>query len=80
MRLRSNRARIAFLLGDAGGVGPEMGAKLLSDPDIRGQAEILLIGDPVVLSEAERIAGVSLPVHRVSAASDPLPAGDVLGW
>jgi 4-hydroxythreonine-4-phosphate dehydrogenase len=57
-----------------------MGAKLLSDPDIRGQAEILLIGDPVVLSEAERIAGVSLPVHRVSAASDPLPAGDVLGW
>ncbi|MBL8286760.1 MAG: 4-hydroxythreonine-4-phosphate dehydrogenase PdxA [Rubrivivax sp.] len=77
------RPRIAFLLGDVGGVGPEMGVKLLADAVVRASAEVLLIADPAVLAEGERIAGVKLPVQRVAAADAPLPAapsGGALAW
>ena len=75
--------RIAFLLGDVGGVGPEMGVKLLADPAVRAMrdsAEVLLIADPVVLAEGERIAGAKLPVQRVAAADAPVAGGDAIAW
>ncbi|MBK9135922.1 MAG: 4-hydroxythreonine-4-phosphate dehydrogenase PdxA [Betaproteobacteria bacterium] len=77
------RPRIAFLLGDVGGVGPEMGVKLLADPAVRAMrdsAEVLLIADPVVLAEGERIAGAKLPVQRVAAADAPVAGGDAIAW
>jgi 4-hydroxythreonine-4-phosphate dehydrogenase len=77
------RPRIAFLLGDVGGVGPEMAVKLLTDPAVRAAAEVLLIADPVVLAEGERVAGVWLPVQRVPSADAPMPAGnggDAIAW
>lgn len=76
----TRRARIAFLLGDVGGVGPEMGARLLADSEVREAADIVLIADPVVLAEGERIAGVSLPVQRVSCASAKLPPNGQIAW
>jgi 4-hydroxythreonine-4-phosphate dehydrogenase len=42
--------RVAVLLGDAGGVGPEMAVRLLADPTARASAAVLLIADPVVLA------------------------------
>lgn len=77
------KPRIAFLLGDVGGVGPEMGVKLLADPAVRAAAEVLLIADPVVLAEGERVAGTKLPVQRVAAADAPMPngnGGDTIAW
>ena len=73
------RPRIAFLLGDVGGVGPEMGVKLLADAAVRSAADILLIADPVVLAEGERVAGVKLPVQRVARADETLPTGTPTG-
>ncbi len=75
-----NKPRIAFLLGDVGGVGPEMAVKLLADAAVRSAAEVLLIADPVVLAEGERVAGVQLPVQRVAAADAPQPPGELIAW
>ncbi len=61
----SRRPRIAFLLGDVAGVGPEMGVRLLADPAVRAAADVLLVADPVVLAEGERVAGLRLPLRRV---------------
>ena len=61
----SRRPRIAFLLGDVAGVGPEMGVRLLADPAVRAVADVLLIADPVVLAEGERVTGQRLPLRRV---------------
>ena len=52
--------RVAVLLGDAGGVGPEMAVKLLARQANRQAAELLLIGSADILADAERIAQVSL--------------------
>ena len=74
------KPRIAFLMGDVGGVGPEMSAKLLADPAIRLTADIVLIADPVVLAEGERIAGVSLPVDRIQNLAALRPAEGRISW
>jgi 4-hydroxythreonine-4-phosphate dehydrogenase len=76
----SRQPRIAVLLGDVGGVGPEMGVRLLADAQVRAAAQLLLIADPVVLAEGERIAGVKLALQRVGTADTPPPDGGAIAW
>lgn len=56
----SAKPRIAVLLGDPSGVGPEMAVKLLARQRNLDAARVLLIADPVVLAAGERIAGARL--------------------
>ncbi|HSI54778.1 MAG TPA: 4-hydroxythreonine-4-phosphate dehydrogenase PdxA [Ramlibacter sp.] len=56
----NRRPRLAVLLGDAGGVGPEMAVKLLARTANLAAVDILLIGDEAALASGERIAGVRL--------------------
>ena len=72
--------RVALLLGDVGGVGPEMGVKLLADASVQAAADVLLIADPVVLAEGERVAGVKLPVQKVTAADAAAPGQGRIAW
>nr|WP_286197243.1 4-hydroxythreonine-4-phosphate dehydrogenase PdxA [Variovorax boronicumulans] len=57
--------RIAVLLGDPSGVGPEMAVKLLARERNRQQADILLIADSAALASGQSIADQSLDVLRV---------------
>jgi 4-hydroxythreonine-4-phosphate dehydrogenase len=59
--------RIAVLLGDPSGVGPEMAVKLLARERNRQAAQLLLIADEQALASGERIAGQRLaPLHARS--------------
>lgn len=58
--------RLAVLLGDPAGVGPEMAVKLLARERNRQAADLLLITDPVMLADAQRIAGHTLDTVPVS--------------
>ena len=60
------RPRLAVLLGDPAGVGPEMAVKLLARAQNRAVADLLLITDPVMLADAQRIAGVELDTLNVT--------------
>ncbi len=51
------KPRIAMVLGDPAGIGPELIAKLLADPSVRRQAEILLIADRREVEDGMRVAG-----------------------
>lgn len=64
------RPRLAVLLGDPAGVGPEMAVKLLARPQNRHTADLLLITDPVMLADAQRIAGVELDTLVVNDLDD----------
>lgn len=70
--------RIALAIGDAGGVGPELAAKLLADPAM-GENDIVVVGDASVLKMGAAHAGVTLdlPVVPVDQAGS-LPPGHVL--
>ena len=74
------RPRIAFLLGDPSGVGPEMGARLLAESAVRERADVLLIADPTVLAAGQRIAGTALPLAEVDRPDAAVPAGRIAWW
>ncbi|MDB5872351.1 MAG: 4-hydroxythreonine-4-phosphate dehydrogenase [Ramlibacter sp.] len=66
----SQRPRIAVLLGDPSGIGPEMAVKLLSRPVNVEAADVLLIADPAVLESGERIADVGLDPLSVASLEE----------
>ena len=51
------KPRIAMVLGDPSGIGPELVARLLADKANREKADILLVADRDELEEGMRIAG-----------------------
>jgi 4-hydroxythreonine-4-phosphate dehydrogenase len=52
-------------LGDAAGIGPELIAKLLSQPDITAHANIVLVGDAWLWQEGQTIAKLSVATQTV---------------
>jgi 4-hydroxythreonine-4-phosphate dehydrogenase len=61
----SHRPRLAVLLGDPSGIGPEMAVKLLARGANRAVADVLLIADPAALASGERVAGMQLDTLAV---------------
>ncbi|MEJ5989908.1 4-hydroxythreonine-4-phosphate dehydrogenase PdxA [Ramlibacter sp. PS3R-8] len=59
------KPRLAVLLGDPAGVGPEMGVKLLARAPNREAADILLVAPASVLAGGETLAGSRLDVLRI---------------
>lgn len=71
MRSAAGKPRIAVVLGDPAGIGPETTARLLAAPQAAGMAEILVIADRRELEEGMRIAGVR-PNYRITASPTDL--------
>ena len=61
----SSKPTIGIALGDPCGIGPELIARLLVDDTLRSQANVLIVGDPWLLEEGARVAGVDCPVHVI---------------
>ena len=53
------KPRIALVLGDPAGIGPELVARLLADPRTMKMANILLIADSKEVAKGMRLAGSS---------------------
>ncbi|MBE0702143.1 MAG: 4-hydroxythreonine-4-phosphate dehydrogenase, partial [Afipia sp.] len=62
--------RIALLMGDPNGVGPELAVKLLSMPEVYERARIVVVAPPAVWQSGQRVAGTTL---------DALPAAGIDG-
>ncbi|MBK1783295.1 4-hydroxythreonine-4-phosphate dehydrogenase PdxA [Prauserella cavernicola] len=67
------RPRIAVTLGDPAGVGGELVAKLLSDPQTAARADLVLISDEAELAVAGADAGVPIDYAAAGADSDGRP-------
>ncbi|OSP53793.1 4-hydroxythreonine-4-phosphate dehydrogenase [Pseudoruegeria sp. SK021] len=68
--------KVAFAIGDAGGISPELAAKILADDDAN-KNDMIVIGDRRLLARGEADAGVSLdlPVVALADMTGPLPDG-----
>lgn len=62
-----NKPTIAVTFGDASGIGPELVAKLLTRPEVRNAANIVLVGDGWVWAEGQRIAGTDVKVKTIGS-------------
>ena len=71
------KPRIGLFTGDPSGIGPEVAAKLLADPETHAPAEIVAIGDPAPVcppAQASRLAGeytTRRPAGRDRSAAIP---------
>jgi len=59
---------IAVTMGDPAGIGPEIVAKSLADPEFRDESKAIVVGDPAILERAAKL--LKLPL-RVSEISEP---------
>ena len=50
------KKKIALLLGDPSGIGPELVSKLLSE-EITNKANIIVIGEKTIFEEGNKISG-----------------------
>jgi len=69
-RMTTTRPRLAVLLGDPSGVGPEMAVKLLAREANLAAADVLLIADPAALASGQRIAGAQLRLRPAATLAD----------
>ena len=60
------KPRLILTLGDPAGIGSELVAKLLADPEARDMAHVLILGDEGELKDGMAIAGTDFPYHRIS--------------
>ena len=60
-----NKTRIAMVLGDPAGIGPELIARLLSDEKVRSQAQVVLIADEAEMRRGMDLAGQSFPYRQI---------------
>ncbi len=66
----SPQAVVALTLGDAGGIGSELIAKLLDKADVRESARIVLVGDRWQWEQGQSIAGVSVETIDIKGFSE----------
>ncbi|KAK9350872.1 4-hydroxythreonine-4-phosphate dehydrogenase PdxA [Lipomyces doorenjongii] len=60
------RTRIAITLGDPAGIGPELGAKILADPQNHRKADIFVMADLSEVRAAASSAGVTIPIADIA--------------
>jgi len=56
---------IALFTGDPAGIGPELVAKLLADPDTAARADVILIGNRATFAEGAAAAGTPAPAASI---------------
>ena len=71
------RARVALVLGDPAGIGPELVAKLFADPANRAYGAALIIADEQELKVGMRIAGCTFRYRVVADPGEILASPDV---
>ena len=61
---------VALTLGDAAGIGPELIARLLSQPCVTDKANIVLLGDVWLWQDGQAIAGLNVATQTVSSLTE----------
>lgn len=61
---------IAVPIGDPAGIGPEIVAKALSDPNVFEKSTCVVIGDKKIMENAMKIVGSTMELHLVSAPAE----------
>ncbi len=71
--------RIVVTMGDPSGIGPEVVAKALANPEVAPMATISVLGDATILREwRDRVGGPEVPLIEVPGApSGPFPPGQL---
>lgn len=67
--MTADKPRLVLTLGDPAGIGSELVARLLADPETRDRADVLILGDPDELRDGLSIAGTGFDYDEVRDAA-----------
>jgi len=70
MTVNANLPVVALTLGDPAGIGPELIAKLLAQPNASARANLVLIGDRWLWEAGQRVAGVNVETDALASLAD----------
>ena len=73
----SRLPRIGVMIGDPGGIGPEVCVRALASGRPQQHGQIVLIGSAEVLRRAAAVTGVDMPVTVVSSADEATAADGI---
>jgi len=62
-----SRPVIAVTIGDPAGVGPEIVARAVGNPELHHRARLLVVGSEPVMARAVELVGARLVIHRVES-------------
>jgi len=68
--MNRQKARIALILGDPCGIGPELAVKLLAEPHTTEIADVVIVADREVFQAAQEIVGRTVSCRLVETADD----------
>jgi len=63
-------SRIAIAVGDPAGIGPQISLKAALDPQVRQMCRPLIVGDPAVMEQHAKAAGIAARIHVVGDAAE----------
>ncbi|MEJ2136242.1 MAG: 4-hydroxythreonine-4-phosphate dehydrogenase PdxA [Desulfofustis sp.] len=72
----SEKPRVALVLGDPNGIGPELAAKLVAEQETSKRARLVIVADKQVLDEGMRVAGVHFDYKTADHGSADLFTDD----
>ncbi len=72
----TDKPKIALILGDPNGIGPELAAKLIGEKQTSAQANLVIIADKEVLEEGMRIGKVKFDYRVAETITDSLFSDD----
>ena len=73
----AKKPKIALVLGDPNGIGPELAAKLVAEKETLSRADVVIIADEKVLVDGMQIAGVDFSYEPVERLTDTTFDGDL---
>ena len=65
----SDKPRVALVLGDPNGIGPELAARLIAERQTSERARLVIVADKNVLAEGMQIAGVDFDYRTAESAT-----------
>ena len=74
------KPRLAIIPGDPSGIGPELTARLLSQPDVGDMADMLVIGDLCVLEQGMAQAGCEIALEARDPRRGDWPGPGTFAW
>ena len=72
----SEKPRVALVLGDPNGIGPELAAKLVAEQETSKKARLVIVADKQVLDEGMRVAGLHFDYKTADDGSADLFTDD----
>jgi 4-hydroxythreonine-4-phosphate dehydrogenase len=70
MNERDEQPVVAVTLGDPAGIGPELVARLLARPGTCATANVVLVGDPWLWADGQKVAALEVATDRVGSFAE----------